>query len=81
MKINHIELLNVGDGHDIVIETVQLSEGISLKVYDQKDAELIIEGGREKVEIPFNWNAKAQAMVERINDLKAIELFGLIRAV
>ena len=81
MRFNHIELLNVGDGHEIVIETAYLSEGISLKVYDQKDAELIIEGGREIVEIPFNWNAKAQAMVERINDLKAMDIFGLIRAV
>ena len=74
MRFNHIELLNVGDGHDIVIETAYLSECMTLKVYDQKDAELIVNN----FEIPLKWTDKARTMIEKLDEVKAVELFGLI---
>ncbi|MBP1913258.1 hypothetical protein J2Z23_000190 [Lederbergia galactosidilyticus] len=79
MNFNHIELLNVEEGYDILIETAKLAEGITLKVYDRKEAELVIEGGSEKVEMPFNWSAETRNMLEKLGEMKAIDLLGLIR--
>lgn len=72
MKFNHIELVEIEEGREVVIETAELLPGVTLKVYNQEDAELIVEGG----ELPFKWTDKTRSMVGRL----AVDLLGLIKA-
>ncbi|MBS4193475.1 hypothetical protein [Lederbergia citri] len=76
MRFNHIELVEIEEGRGVVIETAKLLPGVTLKVYDQQDAELVVE----KIDIPFKWTEKTQDMFGKLDELKAVDLFEIVRA-
>lgn len=67
MKFENVEIIEIEEGHTISIKSKELRQGVTLKVYNDTDAELIIEG-RETVEVPFKWTERARELIETLAD-------------
>jgi len=90
---NTIELENYFEGNEVIEEPwtdidgsnyldrykqVELSEGLTLILFDNGQASLFFDNEEGDADYTFYWDDEAATMFSRFDELKAIELFGLI---
>lgn len=70
-----LEIVSFEDGSPaITIATYELTDVISVKVYDEEDAELCF--GYHTV--PFRWTAQMKQVIDDIDGYEAIELLSIL---
>ena len=69
-----IEKLEIEPGYSVTITSLMIMPGVTVRVYDDETAGLVIGSN----EIVFEWNAVTKAMVENIDTVESIELLVLL---
>lgn len=74
--VETIEKVKIEEDWTITIRTIPIIPGVSVKVYDEEEAEIVI---REHC-LPFDWNEETRQLVEEIDTFESIELLSLLAA-
>lgn len=70
-----LEIVSFEDGSPaITIATYELTDVISVKVYDEEDAELCFGSHT----VPFRWTAEMKQVIDDIDVYEAIELLSIL---
>lgn len=68
------ELETIEAGWTVIIETYELSKGVTLKIYDNKEATLNVNGG----EIPFKWSQEVERAFNSLDKVTGAQLLAVI---
>ncbi|WDF02741.1 hypothetical protein [Shouchella hunanensis] len=70
-----LEIVSFEDGSpSITIATYPITDVISVKVYDEEDAELCFGSHI----VPFRWTAQMKQVIDEIDGYEAIELLSIL---
>lgn len=57
---------------------IQLCEGLSLSIYDNKETVLTFENDDDSVYLVFDWDDEVKEMFEQFDEVRAVDLFEMI---